>query len=110
MNNGVVNLAVQQEESLMTPEGKVKAKVKKVLKEINAYYITPATGGYGNSGAPDFIVAYRGKFFGIECKANDNKATALQMHHLCEIRRCGGIGLVINEANVDTLSRRLEDE
>ena len=41
----------------MTPEGKVKDKVKKILKELKAYYIMPATGGYGSSGAPDFVAS-----------------------------------------------------
>ena len=87
----------------MTPEGKVKDKVKKVLKELKAYYVMPATGGYGSSGAPDFIVCYDGGFFGIECKANGNTPTALQMKHLTEIRDVGGKSIVIDENNIDTL-------
>ena len=31
----------------MTPEGRVKAKVKKILDDINAYHFSPQTGGYG---------------------------------------------------------------
>ena len=52
----------------MTPEGKVKEKVKKVLKEQGIYYVMPATGGYGSSGAPDILVCHKGKFYGLECK------------------------------------------
>lgn len=87
----------------MTPEGKVKDKVKKVLKEVKAYYVMPATGGYGVSGAPDFVVCHDGFFFGIECKAGDNKPTALQMKHLTEIRDAGGKSIVINEDNLHEL-------
>ena len=94
----------------MTPEGKVKNKVKKVLQELNAYYSMAVTGGFGNSGAPDFIVCYRGRMIGIECKAGDNKATALQLHHLSEIRRCGGKAMIVNETNVDTLKKELQDD
>lgn len=90
-----------------TPEGKVKDKVKKVLKELGAYYTMPATGGYGSSGAPDFIVCLDGMFFGIECKAGKNEPTLLQMKHLTEIRDAGGKGFVINEANVDQLKDML---
>lgn len=92
----------------MTPEGKVKSKVKNILKKLNAYYAMPMGTGYGNAGVPDFLVCYQGRFFGIECKANGNKATALQMWNLTEIRRCGGIGLVIDESNVDQLSKELQ--
>jgi hypothetical protein len=93
--------------SKTTPEGKVKAKVKKVLAELNAYYVMPATGGYGNSGAPDFLVCYQNRFYGIECKANGNKPTALQMDNLVRIRRAGGFGFVIDETNVDLLKKDL---
>jgi hypothetical protein len=87
----------------MTPESKVKVKVRKVLKELNAYYVMPVTAGFGNSGAPDYIVCYRGKFFGIECKANGNTPTALQYKNLKEIQDCGGISLIVDETNVDQL-------
>jgi Holliday junction resolvase len=94
----------------MTPEGKVKAKVKQVLKEVGAYYVMPATGGYGSSGAPDFLICKGGKFYGIECKANGNKPTALQLSHLTKIREAGGVALVIDETNVETLRKELSHE
>lgn len=87
----------------MTPEGKVKAKVKKYLTEMGAYYAMPATGGYGLSGTPDFLVCYRGRFVGIECKAGKNKPTALQLAALDRIASAGGLALVIDENNVDEL-------
>lgn len=94
----------------MTPEGKVKDKVKKVLKELKAYYVMPATGGYGASGAPDFIVCHDGKFFGIECKADGNQPTALQLKHLSDIREAGGYGFVINESNIHELKGLLSND
>ncbi len=87
----------------MTAEGKVKLRVRKVLDELNAYYIMPATAGYGNSGAPDFVVCYRGKFIGIECKADGRKPTALQYKNLRELGDNGGIAMVVNEDNVGQL-------
>ena len=88
---------------MATPEAKVKAKVKKVLDDRNAYYVMPVTNGYGNSGAPDFLVCYRGKFIGIECKAGRGKVTALQQDNLNRIADNGGSALVINESNIDSL-------
>lgn len=86
----------------MTPEGKVKEKVKKVLKEQGIYYVMPATGGYGSSGAPDILVCHKGKFYGIECKANGNKPTALQLDNLERIEDNGGIAIVVDEHNVNS--------
>lgn len=88
---------------MSTPEGKVKARVKRILVDLNAYYVMPATGGYGNSGAPDFLVCYRGKFIGIECKANGNKPTALQYSNLKAIQDNGGESLVVDETNINQL-------
>jgi Holliday junction resolvase len=94
----------------MTPEGKVKDKVKKILKEMGAYYVMPATGGYGSSGAPDFLICYSGMFYGVECKANGNEPTALQTKHLASIRDAGGRAIVINEDNIGELKDFLLDK
>lgn len=87
----------------MTPEAKVKSKVKAIIKEYGAYSITPFTAGFGASGAPDIIVCYKGKFIGVECKAGKNQPTALQESHLSNIEKCGGHALVIRETNIDSL-------
>ena len=88
-----------------TPEAKIKAKVVAQLKALGAYYFYPVTGGYGNSGVPDIVGCYRGKFFGIECKAGKNKPTKLQELNLRQIEEAGGIALVINEENVADVLR-----
>jgi Holliday junction resolvase len=87
----------------MTPEAKVKKKVRETLKSLGAYYVMPVTSGYGSSGAPDFLVCWKGLFFGIECKAGKNTTTALQELNIKAIREAGGKAIVINEDNVDQL-------
>jgi hypothetical protein len=91
------------EESNMTPEAKVKDRVKKVLIAMGAYYAMPVTGGYGMSGVPDFLVCYNGLFIGLECKAGKGKTTALQEKALSDIRKSGGMSYVINEENISIL-------
>ena len=93
----------------MTPEGKVKKKCVAYLKEIGAYYFFPATGGYGKSGVPDIVGCYKGKFFGIECKAGANKPTELQKHQLKLIADAGGIAMVINENTLHSMRYLLSD-
>lgn len=87
----------------MTPEAKIKKLVKEILKEVRAYYAMPVSGGYGNSGVPDFLICLQGRFVGIECKANGNDLTDLQRKNLREIESAGGHALVIDETNVDML-------
>lgn len=87
----------------MTPEGKVKKKVVDILKAAGAYYFFPATGGFGRSGVPDIIVCFNGQFIGIECKAGNNKTTALQENELQKIRDAGGNAFVVNEESLNAL-------
>ena len=91
----------------MTPERRVKAQVRKVLDKLGAYYVMPVTGGYGNSGAPDFLVCVQGRYIGIECKAGKNTTTPLQEKNLRQIERSGGIALVVNDENVGVFEETL---
>jgi Holliday junction resolvase len=86
-----------------TPEKRVKTKVESILKGEGAYYFFPATHGYGRSGVPDIIACVNGRFLAIECKAGANKPTALQVREIELIRLAGGVAVVVNEANWDTL-------
>jgi len=90
-----------------TPEVKVKKEIRKMLDAAGAYYAMPIGSGYGNSGVPDFLICKQGKFIAVEVKAGNNKPTALQEMHLARIRAAGGIALVINEDNLNTLKELL---
>jgi len=90
-----------------TPEAKVKAKIKTILKAHGAYYAMPIGTGLGNSGVPDFLVCHGGQFLGIEAKAGRG-ATALQEKNLRDIDKAGGLTLVITEENIDVLEMMLE--
>lgn len=93
---------------MATPEAKVKDEVVKILKKNGVYYFFPATGGYGRSGIPDIISCYMGIFIAIECKANGNKPTALQLRELAAIDMAGGIALVIDENSLCVVEKGLE--
>jgi len=92
----------------MTPESRVKTKVKKILDEIDAYYFMPATAGYGRSGVPDIVGCYDGVFFSIECKAGNNKPTALQEREMRLITDAGGLTMVVNETNINEIETTIK--
>ena len=94
----------------LTPERKVKNKVVALLKAHSVYYFFPATYGMGRSGVPDVVCCMRGRFLGIECKAGTNKPTPLQLRELTAIQEAGGVSLVINETNIDTLEKLLNEQ
>jgi len=92
-----------------TPEKKVKDKVVKILKAHGVYYFFPATHGFGRSGVPDIVCCVRGRFLGIECKAGENKLTALQERELEAIKQAKGCTLVIREDNINLVDVLLND-
>ena len=92
-----------------TPEKKVKDKVVKLLKQYGVYYFFPATHGFGRSGVPDVICCALGKFIAIECKAGNNKPTALQQREIEAINQVGGVTFVINEDNLTMLGDFLKE-
>ena len=84
-----------------TPEGKVKAAVKKILDTQGVYHFSPAANGYGRVGVPDIICCVNGYFLALECKAGKGKTTALQDRELAAITKAGGAAAVIHEDSVD---------
>lgn len=79
----------------MTPEGKVKERVKKVLKEYGAYWHMPVQNGMG---APtlDFICCHFGRYFAVETKAGGQQPTPRQELTIAAIRGAGGKVFVID--------------
>ena len=91
-----------------TPEGKVKARLKKYLDEMGIYHFSPFQAGMGRAGIPDVIGCYRGMFVAFECKAGKGKPTALQEREIAAIRTAKGLAFVINEENVDNIKELLQ--
>lgn len=81
----------------MTPEGRVKAAVKKLLVQEGVYYFMPVSNGMGRHGIPDIICCVNGRFLAIECKANGGKPTALQEREMQNIAKAHGIAVVVND-------------
>lgn len=92
----------------VTPEAKVKAKIKKILKDHGVYYAMPIGTGYGNSGVPDFLCCVNGNFLAIEAKAGKGTTTALQEKNLREIKQAGGTAAVIAEEQLEYLEQLIQ--
>jgi len=90
----------------MTPEGKVKAEVKKILKQYDVWYFMPVA-GRSVGGVPDFICCVQGQFLAIETKAGSGQLTPLQKATLISIDRAGGSTLVIHPENIESLRTAL---
>lgn len=79
-----------------TPEGRVKDKIKRLLKHYGAWYYMPVSIGMGQHGIPDFVCCYNGKLFGIEAKAEGKKPTVLQLKQKSLIEAAGGAWFLVD--------------
>ena len=84
----------------MTPEGRVKHKVKKWLDDHKVFYFMPVSNGMGQGGIPDFVCCGNGTFIGIETKAPGKRGntTPNQDRVLAAITSAGGVSLVVDDA------------
>jgi hypothetical protein len=94
---------------MLTPEGKIKKAIKKILGEESILFYMPMGSGWGRSGMPDFVLSVNGIFVGIEAKAGSNTPTDLQARELNKINQSGGLGICINADNIDTLPRLIRN-
>lgn len=93
----------------MTPEGRVKEKVKRLLRKYDAYWHCPVQNGMG-APALDFMqVTVGGLVCAIECKAGSGTLTARQRSTVADIRRAGGTVLVVTdqESTIEELEQWL---
>jgi hypothetical protein len=90
---------------MTTPEGRVKAKVSKMLKELlRTYKFMPVQNGMG-SPALDYYCCINGRFVAIETKIPGKNLTPRQQNTAKEIRAAGGIVLVIRDDNDVAVAR-----
>ena len=83
----------------MTPEAKVKKKVKEYLQSIGAWYYMPVSNGMGRVGCPDILVCYSGLFMAFETKAPGKikNVTANQQREIDAITRVNGLARVVDD-------------
>ena len=81
---------------MTTPEGRIKAHVKAMLKNLGAWQFWPVSNGLGAHGIPDCVACFRGRFVSIETKAPGKKPTALQIMQGELIKKAGGVWVVID--------------
>ncbi len=79
----------------MTPEGKVKAKVRRILEKYPRYEFWPVPSGYGVSSL-DCLLCRDGKFVAIETKAPGKTPTPRQLKTIKDIESAGGKVFVID--------------
>lgn len=98
--------------SALTPEGKVKQMVAKIMKKYKLWYFFPAANGMGRAGIPDIISIVDGGFVGIEVKADKTKKPT-ELQKICgrEIQAAGGRWFLVYDADsCAELERYIQDK
>lgn len=85
----------------LTPEAKVKAKVKAWLTARGIWHCTPIGSQFGSAGVPDVLCCWEGRFLGIEVKAPGKRGNTsdLQRRQLAGITASGGIAVVVDDVS-----------
>jgi hypothetical protein len=95
----------------MTPEGKIKQSVKKLLNEYKCiFWFMPQSGIYGKNGAADFICCVDGWYVEIETKAPGEKQRLSQVARERDVVRSGGrYVLVDGDESLEKLGMIIDD-
>lgn len=89
----------------MTPEGKVKVKIKRWYEQNlpGHWRVSPRGGPFGKAGTGDDVICYLGFFVMIEVKSDDGQLTGLQTNCLNAVAKAGGVAAVVKGFDVERL-------
>lgn len=70
-------------------------KVKQFLKKRGCWVLKTWSNGIQRQGIPDLLVCCNGFFVAVELKAEKGRPSDLQLWNINEIRKAGGIAIVL---------------
>ena len=79
----------------MAQEKQIENKIKNFLKINDIYFVKFFANGFTKSGIPDILACIKGKFVGIEVKAEKGKPSPLQIYNKNQIEKSGGIAYIL---------------
>lgn len=83
----------------MAGEKNFENKIKKFLKDRGCWYVKYFANRNTRAGVPDILACVNGRFVAIEVKAENGKPTELQKWNVEQIRKSGGIALILYPAD-----------
>lgn len=89
-------------------ETKIQKLVQAYIKSIGGYCFKVHGEIFMRAGIPDIIACIKGRFVGIETKDKGNTASELQLAHIRQIKKAGGIGFVAY--SVENVKEQLKKE
>lgn len=94
----------------MASEKQFENRVKKFLKDEGCWLVKYWAGAvFTKTGIPDLLVCCNGHFLAIELKASNGKPTDLQLWNIDQIRKAGGVGLILYPKDFNYLKELIQD-
>lgn len=93
----------------MGAEKNFENKVKKYLKSKGIWHVKYFANSFTPMGIPDVLGVVNGRFLAIELKAENGKTSPLQEYNINEIKRCGGIAIVLKPSGFETFKKLIEE-
>lgn len=70
-------------------------KIKKYLKDNGCYFVKFFANSFTKTGVADVLACVNGYFVAIEVKADKGKPSELQYYNQREVRKAGGISIIV---------------
>lgn len=93
----------------MAEEKQFEEKVKRLLKLRGCWVLKTFSNGIQRAGVPDLLVCNKGKFYGVELKAEKGRVTKLQEHELKSIEEAGGRALVLKPSGLEGFLKEIDE-
>lgn len=78
----------------MASEKNFENRLKKWLTERGAWHVKYFANRNTRSGIPDILACVNGRFLAIEVKGEGGRPSPLQLHHVEQIRKSGGLAVI----------------
>lgn len=79
----------------MAQEKNYENKIKRYLKDHNCWFVKYFANRMTKVGIPDVLACVNGYFLAIEVKASNGKPSDLQIWNRDQIRKAGGIAIIL---------------
>lgn len=93
----------------MGAEKNFEDKIKNYLKQNGCWFVKFFANRMTKSGVPDILTCVNGFFVGIEVKSNTGKPADLQIWNRNQIRKSGGISVVLYPDQLDDFKLMIQD-
>lgn len=93
----------------MAQEKSFENKVKNYLKANGCYFVKFFANSFTKSGVPDILSSCNGFFLAIEVKASNGHPSELQIYNRDEIRKSGGISIILYPEQFEDFKLLVQD-